>query len=75
MNRLKFLFKKKEPVEVQELNLPENISTDIPKETGRICDSCGTPIYEGESWTKPRNIGRIYHRKCWREMEKMAWQG
>jgi hypothetical protein len=67
-------FKKLFGIKEQEVVSPGAV--EIPKEPERVvwrqCMDCKQPIYEDDKYSK--QIGNYYHRRCWKNLVKQAWQ-
>jgi hypothetical protein len=65
-----FKSKPKEPTP-EQIKAQEEKEAYDNREIRGYCGNCGKIIELDESWTK--QVGKHYHRKCWKEMVKSAW--
>lgn len=57
--------------EIEE-KMPIKPKEPVQREIRWRCDHCGGHIYYDDKYTK--QIGKYYHRVCWKEVVKKTWQ-
>lgn len=66
------IFKRKPKKTPEEIAAEQKAKEEYEsREIRGYCGNCGKAIELGEPWTK--QVGKHYHRNCWKEMVKSAW--